>query len=134
MTTTAKYTPAKRLADYRCTYPRQLRPQNSYFELDTETGEVYATYDPEVGNAIPFRVYNGIDRRYGFASELKMKDVNALAKKLLPLWQRVVDGTSVEWDGNNNVAVLNPDAYNAEIEIRELIYKDERAADIWTNR
>lgn len=119
--TTAKYIKVRRLSEYRYTFPGQFKEQNAFFELDTQSGLVNAMHNPEIGNAIPFSVYHGIDRRYSFNPYLKMKTVNEIGEKCLPLWQRVIAGTEVVWDGNNNVALLTEDAHAAEEEIRSII-------------
>lgn len=118
---TASYIPVRRISDYRYTFPGQYREQNAFFELDTQTGKVNAMHNPEIGNAIPFSVYHGIDRRYSFNPYIKMRTVNDLGKKLIPLFQRVINGTSIEWDGSNNIAILSEDAHAAEMEICNMI-------------
>ena len=130
MKTTANYTKARRISDYRYTFPGQFREQTAYFRLDTRTGDIVAMHNPEIGGAITFAEYNGIDRRYSFNPYLKMGTVNELGKKCLPLWQRIIDGTAEIWDGNNNVAKLNDDARAAEEEIMRLIYAAEAAENL----
>ena len=78
-------------------------------------------FNPEIGNAVPFSVYHGFDRRYGFCPKLKLRTVNKIAEKCIPLWQRVIDGAEEAWNGNNNVLVLNEDAQAAEKQIRDII-------------
>ena len=121
----ASYIPVRKISDYRYTFPGQIREQNAFFELDTQTGISNAMHNQEIGNAIPFSVYHGIDRRYSFNPYLKMRTVNDLGKKLLPLFQRVINGTSIAWDGSNNIAILSDDALAAEAEIRDLIEATE---------
>lgn len=123
--TTAEYKKVRRLSDYRYTFPGQFREQNAFFQLDTQTGLIVAMHNPEIGNAIPFSVYYGFDRRYSFNPMLKMKTVNEIGEKCLPLWQRVINGTEVVWDGHNNVARLTKDAQAAEDEIMEIIEAEE---------
>lgn len=130
MKTTANYTRARRISDYRYTFPGQLHGQSAYFMLDTRTGDVVAMHNPEIGNAITFAEYYGIDRRYGFNPYLKMRTVNELGQKCLPLFQRVIDGTEEIWNGSNNVAMLNDDARAAEEEIMRLIYAAEAAENL----
>lgn len=115
------YKPVRKISDYRYTFPGQFRQQNAYFDFDLDEDVVTATHNPEIGNAIPFRVYHGLGRRYGFNPNLKMGTVNRLGRELIPLWERVRAGMTVEWDGNNNVARLNADARKAEGEIAYII-------------
>lgn len=130
MKTTANYTRVLKISDYRYTFPGQFREQSAYFRLDTRTGDIVAMHNPEIGNSITFAEYYGIDRRYSFNSYLKMRTVNELGKKCLPLWQRVIDGTEEIWNGSNNVARLNEDARAAEEEIMRLIYAAEAAENL----
>lgn len=117
----ASFIPVKRISDFRYTFPGQFQQQTAFFELDTQSGLVNAMHNPEIGNAIPFSVYHGFDRRYGFNPNLKMRTVNEIGKKCIALWQRVINGTEAVWDGNNNVARLSEDAHAAEAEIIAII-------------
>lgn len=115
-----KYTSCK-ISDYRCTYPGQMEPQRAFYDLDLERDTVFATYDPEVGNAIPFRTWYGVARRYYFDPNLKKKVVNSMGKALLPLFERVRRGAVIELDNGNYKAYLNEDAKEAELEIENKI-------------
>lgn len=103
-----------------CQYERQTEPQPCYIELDCQTGTLHASYNAEIGNAIPFSVYHGHDRRYGIPC-LTADAANELMEEILPLAQRVVDGYSRHWDGNNHVARMTDDADAAEQEIEDII-------------
>lgn len=97
-------------------YQGQSEPQSAYIALDLEDGRMWADYDAEVGNGVPESVFHGRDRRYGIPL-LTAAAANDLMRELAPLAQRVVDGSDIEWDGNNRVARLNDDAQAAEAEI-----------------
>lgn len=99
-----------------CVYPRQVDPQSCYIWLDVQTGSASATYNAEVGNAVPARQYHGLVRTFGIPL-LRGDTCNALLEELRPLLQRVLDGAEVVWDGNNHVGRLSEDAQAAEIEI-----------------
>jgi transcriptional regulator with XRE-family HTH domain len=101
-------------------YDGQHEPQDAYIELDTQNETLSATYNGEIGNAIPFTVYHGLDRRYGIPI-LTADAANRAMHEIAPLADRVIAGTTVEWDGNNNVAVLDEDAQAAEAEIEKLL-------------
>lgn len=116
----------KRVSEYRHKYPTQAEHQGAFFALDEESSEVYADWNGEIGNAIPFSVYHGRDRRYHFSPRLKISEVNKLGRAILPLLERVRAGMSVEWDGNNERAYLDDDAIAAELEIEAAIEEAER--------
>lgn len=103
-----------------CQYERQTESQSCYIELKCQTGTLHARHSVEIGNAIPFSVYHGHDRRYGIPC-LTADAVNELMEEIRPLAQRVVDGYSRHWDGNNHVATLTDDAETAEREIEEIV-------------
>lgn len=96
-------------------YDGEFEPQNAYIELDTQNETLSATYNSEIGNAI-----HGLDRRYGIPI-LTADAANRVMREIAPLADRVIAGTTVEWDGNNNVAILDEDAQDAEEEIEELL-------------
>ena len=100
-------------------YDRQTSAQDCYIELDCESGVLSASYNSEIGNAIPFSVYHGHDQRFGIPALLG-DAANALMSEIEPIAQRVVDGYTSEWDGNNNVARFTDDAKTAIEEIRAL--------------
>lgn len=100
-------------------YHGQSERQDCYIELDCQDGELTADYNAEIGNAVPMAVHHGHVRRYTIPC-LKADAANALLDKIAPLAQRIVDGYSSEWDGNNHVADLDDDAQAAEAEIESL--------------
>lgn len=119
--TPLRYKCARKLSDYRYQYPGQFRLQPAYFELTEDSDIVTPEFDSEIGGAIPFSVYYGRDRRYYFDPSINRRDVNRLGRELMPLLERVRAGLSVEWDGNNYVARLTPDAMQAEDDIKATI-------------
>lgn len=116
---------ARKLADYRMTYPGQLKPQNAYFELTENCNIITPTYNGEIGNAVPFSVYHGRDRRYYFHPSLPLKAVNKLGRDLLPYMEKVRAGIFMAYDGNNYIARLTEDAQQAEDEILAIIARAE---------
>ena len=56
-----------------------------------------------------------------FAVEADHAMILALAEKLQPLLDRVIDGYTIEWDGNNNVGKLTDDAQVASDEITDIM-------------
>lgn len=99
-------------------YPTQNHSQPCFIELDCRDGTVEADWDPEIGGGVPMCVHHGIRRRYTIPC-LQAKFANALMHRLKPLFQRVVDGFEIIWDGHNHVAKLSDDATDADEEIQQ---------------
>ena len=102
-------------------YPHEHGPQPCYVEVDLENRHVAADWNPEIGNAIPARVFHGFARRYPIPA-LTSTATNELLAKIRPLAERMV----ADWDerpdryGNNMKAVLGDDAQAAEEEVEAL--------------
>jgi transcriptional regulator with XRE-family HTH domain len=101
-------------------YDRQSEAQPAYIELDLREGTLLADYNAEVGNAIPFSVFHGFERRYSIPV-LHGDAANRVMEELVPLADRMLADWEEEWDGNNMVAVLGDDAKAAEEEIEMLL-------------
>jgi hypothetical protein len=103
-------------------------------ELDLETGVLDASYDPEIGNAVPMYVWDGIVRRYRIPC-LSSQGANRAMEAILPLAQRVLDGAEVVWDGSNWVSKLDDDASKAEYEIERMLepgnFSDSDFIAVW---
>jgi hypothetical protein len=110
-------------------YPREFKPQPCYIELDIQTGNLTAEVNGVVGGAVPFPVWHGIVRRYRIPA-LSADNANVLLEDVAPLAQRVLDGATIEWDGNNHVGRLTEDAQDAEIDIEMLIDRIEPEAHL----
>lgn len=123
------YKCARRVKAYRHTYPGQFQPQDSFFELTEGSDLICPDWNGEIGNAVPFSVYYGRDRRYHFSPQLKLAAVNRLGRTILPLLERVRAGISVNWDGSNYIAALNDDATAAENEIMRIIAAAEEDSE-----
>ncbi len=104
-------------------YTDRERPQECHIELDLETGEMSADYNPEVGDggsrAMPISVFLGRTRRWSIPI-LSDTAANRLMQDIAPLARRVLAGATIEWDGNNDVGRLDTDAQDAEDEIRAI--------------
>lgn len=116
-------------------YQGQFECQLAYVELDPNNESLYADWNAEIGNAVPFSVYHGRKMRYrvnpavrgtAIAKLLEREDVQDLAR-------RIIAGYSEEWDGNNNVGVLDDDAQAAEEELAILLGEesDDKAVEVW---
>lgn len=120
-------------------YPNELNAQPCHLELDLRDGELTADYNPEIGNSVPSTVWHGIVRRWGIPC-ITATAANQLMHDLAPLAQRILDGASVEWDGNNNVGRLTDDAAQAEQELVDFLAEatdleqvyEQDAADWWS--
>lgn len=99
-------------------YAGQAAPQPCYIALDLYDGRMWADYNAEIGNAVPFDVWHGIVRRYSIPV-LQPATVNVLMQAIAPYAQRVLDDSEVLWDGSNHVARLGRDAEIAEEAICE---------------
>lgn len=100
-------------------YQGQTNSQDCYIEIDCKNEVLSASYDAEIGNAVPFSVYHGHDQRIGIPCLLPSV-ANEFLDKITPIVQRVVDGYHSHWDGNNMVAKFDTDATNALKEIEEM--------------
>jgi len=107
-------------------YERQTQQQGCYLWLDCDEDEMGCDANPEIGNAVPTRVWHGRVRRYSIPC-LTATAANRLMDEARPLAERIVAGYECEWDGNNHVGRLNDDALAAEGEMEHLCddYGDE---------
>lgn len=106
-------------------YPGQTQRQDCFVSLDAASGDLGAGYNPEIGNAVPARVFHGHVRRWRIPP-LKAQAANALLEKISPLAERVTAGYEKVWDGHNHVGRYTKDATAAADAIHELC---ERADD-----
>lgn len=105
-------------------YQGQHQPQPCYVEVDLESQLVLATYNAEIGNAVPAAVFHGIERRYEIPA-LTSTAANELLEKIRPFAERMVSDWEKEERDGDMVAVLGDDAEAAETEI------DAMCADMW---
>lgn len=100
-------------------YSGQSEPQPCYVEVDLRTRALGADWNGEIGNAIPFSVHHGFERRYPIPA-LTSTAANELLEKIRPLAERMCSDWREEWDGHNHKAILGEDAAAAEEEIEAL--------------
>lgn len=101
-----------------------LKPQTPYIELDLTSPDNAIHIDTYCQiDGTPISVWHGIVRRYYLSpytdAEALTTDINAGVFD--DLFQRIVDGSEVEWDGNNFVGRLNEDAREAEEDLEQLL-------------
>ena len=122
-------------AELHLHYPRQTSPQPCHVELDLRRGDLSASANTEIGNAVPMAVHHGHVQRWTIPA-LRANSVNALLAEIAPLAGRVVAGYTSEWDGSYHVAVLNEDATDAQSEIEALCdatrSDDEARLRVWS--
>lgn len=104
-------------------YPGQYQPQDAFLEFDTETGELTADYNPEIGNAVRMSVYHGIDRRYSIDRNICGESLKRIMNdpEVISLLERIYDGSETVWNGSNHVCRLTKDAEKAEENLQNLI-------------
>lgn len=107
-----------------CKYPGQFNVQPVYLELDTRTGKLSCSYNPNAGGGTTFDHFHRLILSTGIPC-LTADAANALMDEVAPLAQRVIDGADEEWNGNNNVGVFTDDAMQAWEEI-------EHICDAWS--
>ena len=100
-------------------YDRQSSSQGCYVELDCRDEVLTASYNAEIGNAVPSAVWHGHVQRWGIPL-LTVDRCNDLLDDIAPLAEQVIDGYESVWDGNNNVARFDDDAREAIDEIDHL--------------
>jgi hypothetical protein len=115
-------------------YPRETSPQDCYVELDAETGALSASYNPEIGGAVPAREYHGHVQSWKIPA-LRASTANALLDELAPLCERVCAGYRSAWNGSNHVAKFDADAADAIEEISALIegrsFDERECVQVW---
>lgn len=109
-------------------YSGQTNPQDCYIELDLREGTLLADYNAEIGNAVPFTVFHGFERRYEIPV-LTGSAADDLMQKIAPLADRILVDWESDWDGNNKVAILGEDARAAEEEILSILGLDGPFSD-----
>lgn len=103
---------------------QSLKPQTPYIELDLTDADKPLDIDTYCQvDGLPIAVWHGVIRRYCLSpytdAEELTTDINA--GMFDELFQRIVGGSEVEWDGSNHVGRLNEDACEAEEELEKLL-------------
>lgn len=93
------------------TYEGQSGPQDRYIEVDKD-GLLYITWNAEIGNAVPARIWHNIERRIRGNWRTKAEAKQFIAENRAS-FERLVSGMSEEWDGNNYIGTLTEDAAEA---------------------
>jgi len=105
-------------------YDGQCQPQPCYIEIDLERDTIEASYNAEIGNAVPMEVWHGLRRRYEIPC-IFPATADELMAELLPLAERMAAGYECVWDGNNYIGELTDDAQAASDEIERICQEVE---------
>lgn len=114
-------------------YPGQTSEQGAYIEIRCASGTILADWNGEIGNAVPFSVWHGHDRRYDIPATTSQETILGIFSdpEFQALCERIVGGYSSEWDGNNHVARLTENAEDAEHELESYLAANESAIEVW---
>ena len=109
-----------------CKYPRQHHAQDAYVEMD-EYGFISASYNPEIGNAVPMDVYQRRTLRFGITPYLsghQLADILS-QEKVKNLFATIYAGHDVRWDGSNHRGYLDGEAESALDELADYLDRVE---------
>jgi len=110
---TVRTTPTTTDDELYCRYEGQTSAQPVSLTLDTETGVLTVDYDGNIGgNCRSMREFHHIDRSWSIPP-LRVHAVRALMDAITDDCQTILDHSTVEWDGNNNVGRLDEDGQEA---------------------
>lgn len=105
--------------ELHCHYQGEFNVQPCVLALNLEHGTMTCHYNAAIGSGIPASVYNRRTLWYDIPV-LTADAANTLMESLKPLAQRILDGATIEWDGNgNHRGELNADAQAADTELAE---------------
>ncbi len=95
--------------DYLCQYLGQAYPQGAYIQLrmSDETPNLCATFNGEIGNAVPSDVYHGHTLRFDFPCDARLRDVREAMKKVAPMCAQLARGYDTRFDGQSMVGVYD---------------------------
>jgi hypothetical protein len=111
-------------------YQGQTQPQPAFVEL-AEDGEVRASANPEIGNAVPSYVYHGRSIRWKIDPALRGEQIADAVERLAPLLEAIHQGHTVEWDGNNMTGRLTEEASAASDELERELENVESDVNVW---
>jgi hypothetical protein len=92
-----------------CEHGGQYQPQPAYLYLDLRNGECSADYNGEIGST-PIIHWQNIVLTFPIAAETSADDIQALIEQHSEDFQAILSGSTVEWDGSNNVGTFNENA------------------------
>ena len=95
-------------------YPSQIHEQDAFVEMD-EYGFISASYNPEIGNAVPMYVWQRRTLRFGITPYLSGDELaDILSQEKIKNWfATIYAGHDVRWDGSNHRGYLDGEAESA---------------------
>ena len=105
-------------------YPGQMQAQDIVADVDA-CGNVYIHYNPEIGNAVPMDIGNGIKIRFTLAGITTKTVARRWYRDNLDDLKIMLRGMDSSWNGSNYVGTLTPAAEEAKDRIDSRIYKRE---------
>lgn len=119
------YSKVKKISEYRHKYKTEPDFQRAFFvlELDFKEDTAYlrADWNAELGNAVPWSVYYGYEKRFYFPPTLPKPEVNRLAGVLMPLFEQYAAEAVEKFDGNNYRVIENDNMKYLELKIESII-------------
>lgn len=93
-------------------YGGQQSPQPAYIFLDIRDGSIGADYNGEIGST-PIIQWNNIILTFPIFPTSTSEQITQIIEDKKELFQTVLDGSSIEWDGSNSVGVFDDSAKEA---------------------
>ena len=93
--------------DLYCKYPGQINPQGCYIEFDPRDNTALASYNPEIGNAIPADLWHGRYFRFYLPYPIYAASADGLMEELIPLFTELSENYEEDWDGSNFIGKIN---------------------------
>jgi hypothetical protein len=101
------------------TYPGQNQPQSIFADVEAN-GIVSIGYNPEIGNAIPLCVWNGVTRRIVLHNICTKAEARLWYSENKETLKQLINGMDTKWNGANVIGTLTKEAYEAYYELQEL--------------
>ncbi len=105
------------------TYQNQCTPQGRFFEIFMN-GNVEVDVNPEIGNSVPSKVWNGVIRRLSIPHGYTRNDIKSFYATHRKLFAIVVKGMNTMWYNSNEVGTLTDDAKEALESLEYALYAE----------
>ena len=119
-------------------YDTQTNPQPVFLEVDFEERTASVVVDPEIGNGVPERVWNGRTIRFaGLPSGLLPEAANRVLTACYPMIDELDEHHEIFWNGSNHVGKLDARGEELAQEIEEITrgrtgaYDDHDSLVVW---
>jgi hypothetical protein len=113
-----------------CKYNGQFQAQPAYISLDVD-GEVRARYNGNIGSGTTVRHWHGLEIHWSIPANMTGEQIDMFIEEIKPLLEKVYDGHTEVWDGNNYVGKLTEEAEDAKHEIDYLCHQLSGDIEIW---